>query len=75
MESIDELHIIMAYFNFLFVIVTSKRQKEILRQNSNLETATQRTVKDEETEAEDDESDNSGNILESPRKRYCKFNC
>ena len=65
----------MAYFNFLFVIVTSKRQKEILRQNSNLETATQRTVKDEETEAEDDESDNSGNILESPRKRYCKFNC
>ena len=65
----------MAYFNFLFVIVTSKRQKEILRQNSNLETATQRTVKDEETEAEDEESDNSGNILESPRKRYCKFNC
>ena len=65
----------MAYFNFLFVIVTSKRQKEILRQNSNLETATQRTVKDEETEAEDDESDNSGNILESPRKRYDKYNC
>ena len=65
----------MAYFNFLFVIVTSKRQKEILRQNSNLETATQRTVKDEETEAEDDESDNSGNILESPRKKYYKFNC
>ena len=65
----------MAYFNYLFVIVTSKRQKEILRQNSNLETATQRTIKDEETEAEDDESDNSGNILESPRKRYCKFNC
>ena len=59
----------MAYFNFLFVIVTSKRQKEILRQNSNLETATQRTVKDEETEAEDDESDNSGNMLVSPRKR------
>ena len=65
----------MAYFNFLFVIVTSKRQKEILRQNSNLETATQRTVKDEETEAEDDESDNSGNILESPRKRYDIYNC
>ena len=65
----------MAYFNFLFVIVTSKRQKEILRQNSNLETANQRTIKDEETEAEDDESDNSGNILESPRKKYYKFNC
>ena len=59
----------MAYFNFLFVIVTSKRQKEILRQNSNLETATQRAFKNEETEAEDDEPDNGGNMLVSPRER------